>query len=331
MTGREKSPGRENDREHYYGKDGLTKSRAVGVTILMGALLLFQLIVFLTGEPEEESGRGGEKPGKITMDEPGSRPGGALCADTLFEFNTNTISADSLVLLGFTRKQAQVVLNYRAKGGVFRRKEDFAKIYSVSAQMYERLYDYITVPAGHAGNIGVAAADSFAGKRGRKRQYDSAQEPVPERSFSCDTAKGRTIWSPPELIVELNGADSAELVRLYGIGGYYAGKIIAYRERIGNFYTPEQLMEISGIDSTRYHGFKDNVVADTSMIRKFSLDTASWHFLSAHPYIGPYAARGILLLRQRFGAEYCTLENLERERLVAPGTRAALKHYIIEK
>ena len=89
MTGREKSPGRENDREHYYGKDGLTKSRAVGVTILMGALLLFQLIVFLTGEPEEESGRGGEKPGKITMDEPGSRPGGALRADTLFEFNPN--------------------------------------------------------------------------------------------------------------------------------------------------------------------------------------------------------------------------------------------------
>lgn len=330
MTGREKSPGRENDREHYYGKDGLTKSRAVGVTILMGALLLFQLIVFLTGEPEEESGRGGEKPGKITMDEPGSRPGGALRADTLFEFNPNTISADSLVLLGFTRKQAQVVLNYRAKGGVFRRKEDFAKIYSVSAQMYERLQDYITVPSGRTGS-GSTASEASAGKRRPVKRHEGAEEHGPKKAFRRDSAAERIRWSPPKLLVELNGADSAELVKLYGIGGYYAEKIIAYRERIGNFYTPEQLMEIRGIDSARYLGFKENVVADTSMIRKFSLDTASRRFLSAHPYIGPYTARGILLLRQRFGAEYCTLENLERERLLTPQTREALRHYIIEK
>ena len=319
MTGREKNPERENDRERYYGKDGLTKSRAIGITILMGALLLFQLTVFLTREPEEERPPDAERPERMVSK-----------ADTLFRFNPNTISADSLVLLGFTPGQAQVVLNYREKGGVFRRKEDFAKIYSVSARMYERLQDYITVPAGRTGSGGTAS-EASAGKRRPVKRHEGAEEHGPKKAFRRDSAAERIRWSPPELLVELNGADSAELVRLYGIGGYYAGKIIAYRERIGNFYTPEQLMEIRGIDSARYLGFKENVVADTSMIRKFSLDTASRHFLSAHPYIGPYTARGILLLRQRFGAEYCTLENLERERLLTPRTREALRHYIIEK
>lgn len=319
MTGREKSPERENDRERYYGKDGLTKSRAIGITILMGALLLFQLTVFLTRKPEEERPPDAEEPERM-----------ASKADTLFRFNPNTISADSLVLLGFTPGQAQVVLNYREKGGVFRRKEDFAKIYSVSARMYERLQDYITVPAGRTGS-GSTASEASAGKRRPVKRHEGAEEHGPKKAFRRDSAAERIRWSPPELLVELNGADSAELVKLYGIGGYYAGKIIAYRERIGNFYTPEQLMEIRGIDSARYLGFKENVVADTSMIRKFSLDTASRRFLSAHPYIGPYTARGILLLRQRFGAEYCTLENLERERLLTPQTREALRHYIIEK
>ena len=319
MTGREKSPERENDRERYYGKDGLTKSRAIGITILMGALLLFQLTVFLTRKPAEERAPDAERPERMVSK-----------ADTLFRFNPNTISADSLVLLGFTPGQAQVVLNYREKGGVFRRKEDFAKIYSVSARMYERLQDYITVPSGRTGS-GSTASGASAGKRRPVKRHEGAEEHGPKKAFRRDSAAERIRWSPPELLVELNGADSAELVKLYGIGGYYAGKIIAYRERIGNFYTPEQLMEIRGIDSARYLGFKENVVADTSMIRKFSLDTASRRFLSAHPYIGPYTARGILLLRQRFGAEYCTLENLERERLLTPRTREALRHYIIEK
>ena len=320
MTGREKSPERESDRERYYGKDGLTKSRAIGITILMGALLLFQLTVFLTRKPEEERLSDADGPERM-----------ALKTDTLFRFNPNTISADSLVLLGFTPGQAQVVLNYREKGGVFRRKEDFAKIYSVSARMYERLQDYITVPAGRAGNGGGAANEASAGKNEPGKRREGAAEHGRKKAFRRDSAAEGIRWSPPELLVELNGADSAELVKLYGIGGYYAGKIIAYRERVGNFYAPEQLMEICGIDSARYLGFKENVVADTSMIRKFSLDTASRHFLSAHPYIGPYTARGILLLRQRFGAEYCTLENLERERLLTPRTREALRHYIIEK
>lgn len=304
--------------ERYYGKDGVTKSRALGVVILMGAFLFFQVAVFIRKEK-----RGEEKQAETALP---------------FEFNPNTISSDSLVLLGFTQKQAQVVLNYRASGGRFRKKEDFAKIYSVSEEMFKKLYNYIAIPTvpEDVTRKTAALADGRPEKQDERRY--SGKTEVRQWKYRQRTPRdtaGRSGASRlPERkkrVVELNGADSAELVKLYGIGGYYAKRIIEYRERLGNFYTPEQLMEIRGIDSTRFSGFKNNITADTSKIRKFSLDTASRYFLSSHPYIGSYVTRGILLLRQRFGAEYCTLENLEREGLLTSEATSALRHYIIEK
>ena len=242
------------------------------------------------------------------------------------------------MLLGFTQKQAQVVLNYRASGGRFRKKEDFAKIYSVSEEMFKKLYNYIAIPTvpEDVTRKTTALADGRPEKQDERRY--SGKTEVRQWKYRQRTPRdtaGRSGASRlPERkkrVVELNGADSAELVKLYGIGGYYAKRIIEYRERLGNFYTPEQLMEIRGIDSTRFSGFKNNITADTSKIRKFSLDKASRYFLSSHPYIGSYVTRGILMLRQRFGAEYCTLENLEREGLLTSEATSALRHYIIEK
>ena len=46
-------------------------------------------------------------------------------------------------------------------------------------------------------------------------------------------------------MVELNSADSAALVELPGIGGYYAKQIIRFREKLwGSYANIEQLLEI---------------------------------------------------------------------------------------
>ena len=45
----------------------------------------------------------------------------------LFRFNPNSLSVDSLELLGFARKIAERVDNYRKKGGTFYRKEELKK------------------------------------------------------------------------------------------------------------------------------------------------------------------------------------------------------------
>ena len=63
-----------------------------------------------------------------------------------FKFNPNTISLQDLERLGFTERQAQSIVNYREKGGRFRRKSDFQKSYVVSDSIYKRLENYIVIP-----------------------------------------------------------------------------------------------------------------------------------------------------------------------------------------
>jgi DNA uptake protein ComE-like DNA-binding protein len=63
-----------------------------------------------------------------------------------FRFNPNTVSAEDLVRLGFSERQAQSILNYRAHGGRFRRPSDFAKSYVVADSVFKRLEPYIDIP-----------------------------------------------------------------------------------------------------------------------------------------------------------------------------------------
>jgi DNA uptake protein and related DNA-binding proteins len=74
-----------------------------------------------------------------------------------FRFNPNTATLEDLMRLGFSEKQAQSILNYRAKGGRFRRPSDFAKSYVVADSVFDRLAPYIDIP-----RIDINRADSAA-------------------------------------------------------------------------------------------------------------------------------------------------------------------------
>ena len=74
-----------------------------------------------------------------------------------FRFNPNTVSLEDLMRLGFTEKQARSILNYREKGGRFRRPSDFAKSFVVADSVFDRLEPYIDIP-----RIDINKADSTA-------------------------------------------------------------------------------------------------------------------------------------------------------------------------
>ena len=63
-----------------------------------------------------------------------------------FRFNPNTVSVDELIRLGFSEKQALAIDSYRAKGGRFRRRSDFARSYVVSDSVFRRLEPFIDIP-----------------------------------------------------------------------------------------------------------------------------------------------------------------------------------------
>ena len=80
-----------------------------------------------------------------------------------FRFDPNTVSVEDLMRLGFTLKQAESIENYRAKGGRFRRKSDFAKSYVVSDSIYKRLEPYIDIPLVDINKADSAAFDALPG------------------------------------------------------------------------------------------------------------------------------------------------------------------------
>ena len=74
-----------------------------------------------------------------------------------FRFNPNTVSLEDLVRLGLSERQAESIENYRSKGGKFRVKEDFKKMYVVTDSLYERLEPFIDIP-----KVELNSADSTA-------------------------------------------------------------------------------------------------------------------------------------------------------------------------
>ena len=64
----------------------------------------------------------------------------------LFKFNPNLLDKAGWVKLGLSEKQAQVVLNYREKGGVFKNRNDLKKIYVLDNELLVDLLPFVEIP-----------------------------------------------------------------------------------------------------------------------------------------------------------------------------------------
>ena len=149
--------------------------------------------------------------------------------------------------------------------------------------IYNKFFDGVSV---------AAAAESPAAARRVAARGNGASA-----ATSQSAAKGKYSARRVPRLVNLNRADSAELVALYGVGAYTAMRILNYRERLGSFAYVEQLLEVKGMDSARFAAIEQDVVVREEEIKRFSLDTVSEAFMRRNPYIGAYAAQGIVIMR----------------------------------
>ncbi|MBR5018864.1 MAG: helix-hairpin-helix domain-containing protein [Bacteroidales bacterium] len=112
-----------------------------------------------TSSPSAPTG-GPEQPRKTKLGgypRPSSRAEAPKRTVESFPFNPNTVTLEELQRLGLTERQAESIDNYRSKGGRFRSKADFQKMYVVSDSLFARLEPYIEIP-----KIELNAADSTA-------------------------------------------------------------------------------------------------------------------------------------------------------------------------
>jgi len=125
----------------------------------------------------------------------------------------------------------------------------------------------------------LAEADSM-----RQIRDDSLRESLPGYPPTRISDRG-AIKSNTVQAIDVNRADSADLLPLPGIGPVYAGRIIKYRNLLGGFVSVDQFGEVYGIPEETIHRILDKIHIDSSAIRKIHIDTASFSELLRHPYL----------------------------------------------
>lgn len=203
----------------------------------------------------------------------------------LFSFDPNTADSTQFLCLGLQPWQVRNIYRYRAKGGIYRKKEDFARLYGLTAGQYKQLEPYIKIGA----------------------DYQPASNLFVSNNEQKDTFPRQHKLSENETI-DLSSADTTALKTVPGIGSYFARQIVNYRTRLGGYVSTDQLDEIEDFptESKKYFTLTD------SSIQRINVNKLSLSQLKRHPYIDYYQARAITDYRRLHGP----LKSLDELRLL---------------
>lgn len=194
----------------------------------------------------------------------------------LFNFDPNTASADDFKNLGFRDKTISILCNYRNKGGKFRKADDLQKIYGLQPSEFERLKPFIVI----AGSHNQPYSNNY------QNQY--VQEPKHE-------------YKKKAVAIDINTADTTAFQSLYGIGNKLAARIVNFRNKLGGFYTTEQVGETYGVPDSTFQKIKPYLQLNAEGINKLNINTATYDELNAHPYISSKLAFLMMKYRKENG------------------------------
>jgi competence ComEA-like helix-hairpin-helix protein len=212
-----------SSKQVYY----FSKSERRGIALLLGvcAMLITYKILSISGyeQPFELSvnyasvEKAEEKAIENTEEKSVQKP---------FPFNPNTADEASLLALGIDKKAVRSIVNYRKKGGRFKRPEDLAKIYNLPKESFDRLKPFI--------------------------QLDNQRPAYVKNTFHSE--RNSAEFSPVPF--DPNTADSATMVQS-GLKSFVAKNLINYRSRGAIFRKPEDLKKIYGMDEAQWEKIAD--------------------------------------------------------------------------
>lgn len=201
-----------------------------------------------------------------------------------FDFDPNGLAEKDWRRLGLSSSQIKVIKNYEVKGGKFYKKEDLKRIYSISAALYSRIEPYI--------HINTTLTET------REVKAEIYRRVASEKSGSG-------------AVIEINSADSAQMVSIRGIGPVFASRIIRYRDRLSGFYSKEQLKEVYGLDSLKYSLIENKIRVDASLIHKLNINTLTFDQIKRNPYLSFKQMNAMIQYRKQHG-DYLSLDDLKK-------------------
>ena len=217
----------------------------------------------------------------------------------LHAFDPNTLDQQGWQDFGLSPKQAGAIIKYRQKGGRFRKAEDLQKMYTIRPEIYQQLKPYVQIK-------------------------DSISQ-VRFRTYST-TKANRAANASAVVVYELNGLDTMGMQAINGIGPTFARRIYKYRERLGGFSRPEQLLEVFGIDSAHYDRIRSQIKIDEGQVRKININIADFETLRQHPYLRYKQVNAIIEYRKQHG-NYSSFADLKKVAILPAETVDKLVPY----
>lgn len=217
----------------------------------------------------------------------------------LFRFDPNTLDSVGWNALGFSPKQTQSILKYRSAGAKFQKPDDLKKLFMIDDERYKELQPYVQI------------------------------KPLPETK-SKQKFEDKPKWEEQKhepIVVELNTVDSAALVKVKGIGPFFARVILEHREKLGGYRNKEQVLEVYGMDSAKYAVIENQLTADSTLCKRININTATIKELLRHPYVNFNQAKAIVNYRDQHGP-YKQLQDLKKIHLITEDSYLKISPYL---
>lgn len=182
-----------------------------------------------------------------------------------FDFDPNTATGETFEALGLESNTIRSILNYREKGGQFRKVEDFKKIYTLPDRLYQHL----------KANIKIV----------QKPTYSNTKKYTPKSYRKID----------------INTANLEDFQQFRGIGPSYAKRILKMREGLGGFLNIQQVGELYKLPDSTFQIMLPYLECASVPVDKININTATVDELKAHPYLRWFHAKAIVHYRETEG------------------------------
>ncbi len=217
----------------------------------------------------------------------------------LFYFDPNTASAEEWKRLGLKENTIATIQKYISKGGKFYKPEDIGKIWGLHPDQIERLIPFIQIKA---------TTPAYA----QNKSFEPKTYEKPARIA---------------VTVELNDADTSMLIALPGIGSKLSQRILNFRDKLGGFYSIEQVGETFGLPDSTFQKIKPQLKLGANIIRQININTVTLDELKTHPYLRYAMANAIIQYRNQHG-NFAAVADLKKIMIITDEVLVKVSPYL---
>ena len=183
-------------------------------------------------------------------------------------FDPNSIDLEGWINIGFSKKQAKIILKYKNSINGFKKKEDIKNCYVISQEKYKSIEPFIKI-------VKIK-------KKLKSKKTTNKYKPIKKQISKKDINLIRF-----------------EDMKALNITNNIKRRILSFRDKLGGFFSMEQINEVYYIkDYQKKQIIKHFDVLDENKIKKISINEASAGELISHPYITKKMVKVLLDFRK---------------------------------